>query len=40
MAALIFPLNPNVNDIYTANGKSWKWDGVSWVSYNFLLTAP
>ena len=40
MAALNFPPSPNVNDTYTANGKSWKWDGVSWVSSNFLLTDP
>ena len=40
MAALNFPSSPNVNDTYTANGKSWKWDGVSWVSSNFLLADP
>lgn len=40
MAALNFPSSPNVNDTYTANGKSWKWDGISWVSYNFLLVDP
>ena len=36
MAALDFPLNPVVGDVYTANGNSWKWTGVSWVSYNTL----
>lgn len=32
MAALDFPTSPAVNDIYSANGKSWKWDGTSWVA--------
>ena len=32
MAALDFPTSPLVNDIYTANGKSYKWDGTSWLS--------
>ena len=31
---LDFPTSPSVNDIYTANGKSWLWDGVSWKAYN------
>lgn len=32
MAALNFPATPTLNQIYTANGNRWKWDGVSWVS--------
>jgi len=32
MAALDFPATPAVNDIYTANGKQYKWDGTSWNS--------
>lgn len=32
MAALNFPSSPSINDIYTANNQSWKWDGTSWVS--------
>ena len=32
MAALDFPTAPSVNDVYTSNGKSWQWDGTSWVS--------
>jgi len=31
MAALNFPTNPLLNDIYTANDSSWKWNGVGWV---------
>ena len=30
MAELNFPNNPAVNDIYHANGSSWKWDGDRW----------
>jgi hypothetical protein len=30
MAALNFPAAPSVNDQYTANGKTWEWDGTSW----------
>ena len=34
MAALNFPTSPALNDVYTANGKAWYWNGVSWVSQN------
>ena len=34
MAALNFPTSPAPNQIYTANGKSWRWDGTSWKTYN------
>jgi hypothetical protein len=30
MAALNFPAAPSVDDLYTANGSTWKWDGTSW----------
>lgn len=30
MAALNFPSSPSVNDEYTANGSTWKWDGSTW----------
>jgi len=30
MAALDFPPSPTVGQIYTANGKTWMWDGVTW----------
>ena len=36
MAALNFPTSPTNNQIYTANGKSWRWDGISWKTYNTL----
>ena len=35
--ALDFPTSPAVNDTYTANSVSWKWDGVSWNVTNYLL---
>lgn len=30
MAALNFPASPAPDDLYTANGSTWKWDGTSW----------
>jgi hypothetical protein len=40
MAALNFPAAPSVSDQYTANGKTWEWDGASWniVPPNALLS--
>jgi hypothetical protein len=32
MAALNFPSSPSVNDTYTANGRTWRWNGTSWVT--------
>ena len=37
--ALNFPNSPSLNEIYTANGKSWRWDGYSWKTY-FILDVP
>lgn len=34
MAALDFPSSPTLNQIYSANGKSWIWDGVVWNAYS------
>lgn len=31
MAALNFPSSPAVDQVYSANGWSWKWDGTTWV---------
>ena len=36
MAALNFPSSPVTNQIYTANGKSWRWDGTAWKSFNTI----
>jgi hypothetical protein len=38
MAALDFPPPSTIGQIYTANGKSWRWDGVSWRAYNLAST--
>jgi hypothetical protein len=40
MAALNFPASPSVDDLYTENGSTWKWDGTSWniVPANALLS--
>lgn len=32
MAALDFPSSPVVNQIYTANNKTYKWNGTSWIN--------
>lgn len=37
MTALNFPSNPAINDTYTASGRTWKFNGVSWVS---LYSSP
>lgn len=33
MPALDFPSSPTLNQIYTANGKSFQWNGTQWVVY-------
>lgn len=30
MAALDFPTSPTIGDQYSANGRTWEWNGVSW----------
>jgi hypothetical protein len=34
MAALNFPSSPTVGQAYTANGKTWIWNGTSWLTSN------
>lgn len=36
MAALDFPTSPTLNQTYTANGATYRWDGTTWVSANVL----
>jgi hypothetical protein len=31
---LDFPPSPSLNEIYTFGGRSWKWNGTAWDSYN------
>ena len=37
--ALNFPQSPALNDVYTYNGWSWRWNGTSWVT-NTLIVGP
>lgn len=30
MAVLNFPTSPTTGERYTANGRTWEWNGVSW----------
>lgn len=39
MAALNFPSSPILNQIFTANGKSWRYDGSSWKTF-YVLGVP
>lgn len=38
--AIDFPSNPNVNDTYTFNGRTWKWNGVGWVAQTGGTVGP
>jgi hypothetical protein len=40
MPALDFPASPTLNQVYTANGKSWIWNGNSWNPYAVVVSAP
>ena len=37
---LDFPTSPVLNELYTFGGKTWKWDGAGWISYNIGLVGP
>lgn len=37
MAALDFPSTPEVSDTYTANGRTWVWNGESWIASNITI---
>jgi hypothetical protein len=37
---LDFPTSPVLNQLYTFGGKTWKWDGAGWISYNVGLVGP
>ena len=39
MAALNFPSSPFLNQVFTANGKSWRYDGTSWKTF-YVLGVP
>jgi hypothetical protein len=37
--AIDFPDSPTSNQIYTSGGRSWIWNGSSWVAYTTTITA-
>jgi hypothetical protein len=37
MPAIVFPTSPTANQVYSANGTTWIWDGTSW---NAFTPAP
>ena len=37
MAALDFPASPSVDQLYSANGGTWRWTGTVWVSGNTIV---
>lgn len=39
MVALNFPSSPTLNQTYTAVGRTWQWNGTSWLSVSPALTS-
>lgn len=39
MSALNFPSSPTLNQTYSANGKTWRWDGTTWVFHTPALAS-
>lgn len=37
--AINFPDSPTLNELFTAAGRTWKWDGTTWVSVGAELVA-
>lgn len=40
MTAIDFPNSPQVNDTFTASGRTWKWTGTVWVTVASTTIAP
>ena len=38
--AIDFPNSPNINDLHSFSGKTWKWDGEKWVVIYTDLSGP
>jgi hypothetical protein len=36
---IVFPTNPTVGQLFTANNTTWQWNGTAWVNAN-TGTAP
>lgn len=39
MASLDFPTNPSIDDTYSAGGKTWVWNGESWLNNSLAQQA-
>jgi len=37
---LDFPGSPSVNDVYSEGGRSWTWNGTSWVLNTYVGVVP
>lgn len=35
-----FPNSPSVNDVYTVDGRSWRWTGSVWESVTVTVVGP
>ena len=35
-----FPNSPSVNDVYTVDGRSWRWTGSVWESVTATVAGP
>ncbi len=40
MAAIDFPNNPQINDLFTVGDITWKWDGTVWRSQGTVVPGP
>lgn len=40
MTAINFPDSPTINDIYTVDGRSWRWTGSVWESVTATVSGP
>ncbi len=40
MSAVNFPSSPTLGDTHSANGKSWRYNGTSWTTYNVASGLP
>ena len=38
--AFNFPASPVINDLYTFQNKTWKWNGTGWILNTILPTGP
>lgn len=38
MTAIVFPSNPQVDDEFTAAGRTWIWNGTTWANVPVVAT--